>query len=161
MGEWLNYNSALIVLVLIAVMLAWFAWEHRRSWRALAVLAVIAVAVFGGYATSRHGPSDVATLAEVDALVGNGTPVVLEFLSDSCSICLASRRRVDAMEERLEGEAVVLQLNIADDAGRAAARRWSATATPTFIVFSAEGVQLHRESGFPDIDLIEATARAG
>ena len=83
MGAFINNNSAMILVGLLVAVLGWHAWDYRRSKRALAVIAAVAVVLVGGYASARHGPSDVATLAEVDRLLGAGTPVVLEVYSDN------------------------------------------------------------------------------
>ncbi len=83
MGEFLNNNSAVILIGMLLIALGWYAWDYRRSKRALAVLAAIAIVIVGGYLSVRHGPSDVATLAEVDAVLVSGAPVVLEVYSDN------------------------------------------------------------------------------
>ena len=83
MAELLNNNSALIILVLLAGVVGLFGWEHRRSKRALAVIAAIVVVLSAGYLSARNGPSDVASIAEVDAILAAGVPVVLEVYSDT------------------------------------------------------------------------------
>ncbi len=83
MGEFLNNNSAVILIGLLLIALGWYAWDYRRSKRALAVFAAVAIVIVGGYLSARHGPSDVATLAEVDAVLAAGAPVVLEVYSDN------------------------------------------------------------------------------
>lgn len=83
MGEFLNNNSAVILIGILLIALGWYAWDYRRSKRALAVFAAIAIVIVGGYLGARHGPSDVATLTEVDAVLASGAPVVLEVYSDN------------------------------------------------------------------------------
>ena len=83
MAAFVNHNSAIILLVLVAGVAAMLAWEHRRSWRALGATALVVLVLSAGYADARHGPSDVATIAEVDSTLSAGSPVVLEFYSDT------------------------------------------------------------------------------
>ncbi len=52
----------------------------------------------------------------------------------------------------------MLRLSLEDDVGRAAARRHRVGLTPTFIVFARDGSERHRQTGFPDIELLEAEA---
>ena len=59
------------------------------------------------------------------------------------------------MEVDLEGTAVLLRLNLGEDGGKQAARRLDVSFTPTFVVFSADGREHHRESGPPDIDRLK------
>jgi hypothetical protein len=83
MGEFINHNSALLIAVVFFGIMGMLAWERRRSAKALVVIAVITLVLVSGYWTSREGPSDVATIAEVDTILSAGTPVVLEFYSDT------------------------------------------------------------------------------
>ncbi|MEX2598388.1 MAG: thioredoxin family protein [Dehalococcoidia bacterium] len=72
---------------------------------------------------------------------------------------MASKPAVDGLERELDGEAVVIRMNIDEDAGWEVARRYGALVTPTFIVFSPDGAELHREYGYPDIDRLRDEAR--
>ena len=83
MGEFINHNSALLIAAAFFGIMGMFAWERRRSAKALFVIAGITLVLVGGYWTSREGPSDVATIAEVDSILSAGIPVVLEFYSDT------------------------------------------------------------------------------
>ena len=83
MGEFINHNSALFIAVAFLGIMSTFAWKRRRSAKALVVIAVVTLVLVSGYWTSREGPSDVATIAEVDGILSAGTPVVLEFYSDT------------------------------------------------------------------------------
>ena len=83
MGALLNSNSAVILVGMLLVALGWYAWDYRRSKRALAVFAAVAIVLVGGYLSARHGPSDVASLAEVDAVLAAGVPVILQVYSDN------------------------------------------------------------------------------
>ncbi len=83
MGAFINNNSAVILIGMLLIVLGWYAWDYRRSRRALAIFAAVAIVIVGGYLSARSGPSDVATLAEVDAVLAAGAPVVLEVYSDN------------------------------------------------------------------------------
>ncbi len=83
MGAFINNNSAVILIGMLLIVLAWYAWDYRRSRRALAIFAAVAIVIVGGYLSARSGPSDLATLAEVDAVLASGAPVVLEVYSDN------------------------------------------------------------------------------
>ena len=158
MWSFINNNSAAIALVIIVGVILYYAWKNRRNLKVAIALTLIALVLGAGYLSARHGPSDVATLAEVDSLVGSGQGVVVELYSDNCTICLMSKGSVDGLEARLEGDAEVVRLNLAEDVGRAAAWRYRVSSTPTFIVFAGDGSERYRQSGFPDIDRIEAEA---
>ena len=160
MGEFINNNSLWIVGVLVVGIAVMFAWEHRDSKRALAVIAAVLVVLASGYWTSRTGASDVQSIAEVDSVLALGLPVVVEVFSDSCTVCLASKRKVDALEDSLGASAVVLRIDLLEDVGKAVAQRYGVGITPTFIVFSRDGRERYRESGFPDTERLESEALA-
>ena len=158
MWSFISNNSAVIALVIIVGVIFYYAWTNRGNLKVAIALTLIALVLGAGYLSARHGPSDVATIAEVDSLVGSGQSVVVEVYSDNCTVCLISKRSVDGLESRLEGEAEVVRLNLAEDVGKAAAWRYGVSLTPTFIVFAGDGRERFRQSGFPDIDRIEAEA---
>ena len=160
MGEFINNNSVWIIGVIVFGLGALFAWDHRRSWRALAVIATVLLVLSAGYLTSRHGPSDVQTIGEADTILAAGAPVVLEVYSDSCTLCLISKRTVDGMKQDLEGQATVLRINVNEEVGREVSRRFGVGHLPTFIVFSADGRETYRESGLPDTDRLKAEVLA-
>ena len=83
MGEFINTSSAAIIGVLFVGIAALIGWGHRRNPRALAAIVIVFAVLFAGYWSARHGPSDVATLAEVDGVLAAGTPVILEYYSDT------------------------------------------------------------------------------
>ena len=154
----ISQNSATFALLIIMVMLGYYVWTNRRNRKVALALTLVVLAIGAGYLSARHGPSEAATIAEVDALLGTGQPVVLEVYSDGCAICLISKHSVDDMENRLEGEVEVVRLDVQDEVGQAAAVRYRVNITPTFIVFAADGSERFRYSGFPDTTRIEAEA---
>ena len=160
MAEFINNNSVWILGVLLYGVAAMFAWEHRRSWRPLAAIAFVLVVLTSGYWTSRTGASDVASIAEVDAVLATGVPVVLQLYSDTCTLCIVSKRSVDGMERDLEGQAIVLRVSVDEEVGRAVSRRFGLGFLPSFVVLSADGRERHRESGLPDIDRLMEEALA-
>lgn len=83
MGEFFNHNSAWIIGALVYGVAVLFAWDRRRSWRSLVAIGLVVAVLTAGYVTSRHGPSDVGSIAAVDAVLASEQPVVLEFYSDT------------------------------------------------------------------------------
>ena len=62
------------------------------------------------------------------------------------------------MEEDLAGRADVLRIDVTEPVGREVARRYGLSATPSFIVFSADGREVYRDSGPPDIERLKSEA---
>ena len=80
--------------------------------------------------------------------------------SDTCTLCIVSKRLVDGLERDLEGQATVLRVSADEDVGRAVVRRYGLGLLPTFVVFTADGRERYRESGMPDVDRLKEEALA-
>jgi thioredoxin 1 len=85
--------------------------------------------------------------AEVQASIGQGTPVLLEFQSPYCLACTAIKPVVDNLEAEYAGRLLILRVNIQSQAGRELAAVYGFQYTPTFIFFDAAGNEVWREVG--------------
>ena len=76
-------------------------------------------------------------------------------------MCLSARPVVDRLERDLEGEALVVRLNVMDTVGRDVMHAYGVTLVPTFLVFDGAGNLIFRQGGtFPNIGTIKARVRA-
>ena len=76
-------------------------------------------------------------------------------------MCLSARAVVDRLERDLEGEALVVRLNVLDAVGREVMQAYGVTLVPTFLVFDGAGNLIFRQGGtFPDVGTIKAWVRA-
>ncbi len=67
---------------------------------------------------------------------------------------------MDRLERDLQGQALVLRLNVRDAAGRDVMRAYEVYLVPTFLVFDGAGNLLFRQGGaFPDVGMIRARVR--
>lgn len=85
--------------------------------------------------------------AEVQARIGQGTPVLLEFQSPYCLACTAIKPVVDDLEEEYAGRLLILRVDVQSQAGRELAAVYGFQYTPTFIFFDAAGREIWREVG--------------
>lgn len=83
----------------------------------------------------------------VQAMIGNGTPVLLEFQSPYCIDCTVERPVVDGLENELGQKLHVIRINIQDQIGHELAPVYDFEYTPTFIFFDAKGNELWRSIG--------------
>lgn len=58
---------------------------------------------------------------------------------------------VDGLEQELEGQLLIIRLNIQESVGRELAPVYGFEYTPTFIFFDAQGNELWREVGSLDV----------
>lgn len=57
---------------------------------------------------------------------------------------------VDGIEKDLKGQVKVIKLDVQDDIGRQAARRYGVYSIPTLIVFDGDGEVRDQQIGIPD-----------
>lgn len=93
--------------------------------------------------------------AEVQARIGRGTPVLLEFQSPYCLGCTAIKPLVDDIEKQYAGRLIVLRVNIQSQAGRELAAAYGFQYTPTFIFFDAAGREIWREVGSLNLERLQ------
>jgi thioredoxin 1 len=123
----------------------------------LTILIVVALVV--AYALLRTPGDDFESLAALETEFTDGTTVI-EFYSNTCSICLASKPKVDRMERDLAGSAELLRLNVKNGPGRQLASRWGVTGVPTFVVLNDKGEAVYARAGAPDVEAILAAVKA-
>lgn len=83
MGQFVNNNSALLLLLAITGFVVLLGWDHRRSKKALAIIAGVTLVLALGYSQARIEASDIASAAAFDAAIGGGSPVVVEVFSNT------------------------------------------------------------------------------
>lgn len=121
----------------------------------LTILFVVALVV--AYLVLRTPGDAYASVAELESDLVSGRPTVIEFYSNTCSICLISKPKVDQMERDLRGTADVVRLSVKDDPGRALAQRWQVVGVPTFFVIDGEGEVIYAKAGAPNVTEIKDT----
>jgi len=94
---------------------------------------------------------NLSTLADVEARLGNGTPVVIELYSEYCLGCMAQSSAVNALAQALGERAAVLRLSIHTEVGYALWTRYNGETTPTFIILDGEGREVKRTNAVPSV----------
>ena len=113
MFAFLNQYSFVIAFVIFFIALAAFLpvkrWRMRLPIYVGAVVLALAIYIF-----LRPGDSSVSTAAEADQVLTSGEPVFVEFFSNTCAACLASKPFVDGLKSDLADDVVFMQLNVQD-----------------------------------------------
>lgn len=156
-GPWssfLNQHSYLVIALGALVAVALVSSLLRPRFRV--PLTAGGFAVFGAVFAMLHiGPGDVHAASGLEAVLGQGQPVVLEFYSNYCIACLGAKPKFDDLEREFASEAVFLRADVQSEAMRALVRRYRIDTVPTFLVFGRNGqLQLQLE-GNPGLPLTE------
>ena len=118
----------------------------------------IALAVFAYALLSTRATATSTT--EFDNLIGNEETTVLYFYSNRCPQCLVAKPIVESIEGELADEATFLKINVFDEVGRQAVRRFGVTATPTMVVINQCNEMVAFHQGLPGYNKIVDAARA-
>lgn len=146
MLEFFNHHSAYIVIpgfiVAMIVMLPIKSWSKRIPIYSAAVIIALAV-VFA----LQPGDSTVTSADEAQTVITSGSPVFVEFFSNSCTACLASQPIVKSLEDEISDDVQILKLNVQDSLASQLIRDYRAYLTPTFVVIGRDGEIVWRQSG--------------
>ena len=112
------------------------------------------------YFTARGSVNQVENISELKILLSSGKPVVVQIFSDYWLECLTVKSEVDRLEEDLDGQALVLRLNISDQVGKDFRKEYNLDLVPSFLVFDKYGNESFRKKlripeAFEELELIE------
>lgn len=146
MLEFFNYYSAFltipgIIILLIALL------PIKRKRKQIYICSIAAIVGLSVVLILRPGDSNVATEAEAQVVITSGSPVFVEFFSNSCTACLASQPIVRSLEGELDDDVQILKLNVMDSMASQMIRDYRAYLTPTFVVIGRDGEIVWRQSG--------------
>lgn len=146
MLEFFNYYSAFltipgIIILLIALL------PIKRKRKQIYICSITAIVGLSVVLILRPGDSNVATEAEAQVVITSGSPVFVEFFSNSCTACLASQPIVRSLEGELDDDVQILKLNVMDSMASQMIRDYRAYLTPTFVVIGRDGEIVWRQSG--------------
>lgn len=146
MFEIINQYSAVIAIP--GFLVAMFALLPVRSWRRrIPLYSGVAIAGIVAILVLQPGESSVASESEARSVIVSGSPVFVEFFSNTCAVCLASEPIVRGLEGEVGGEVQFLKLNVQDPIAHQLICDYRAYITPTFLVIGRDGEVIWRQGG--------------
>ncbi len=124
----------------------------------LTVAIVLALAI--AYIVLRTPGDRFGSMADLESQLASGRPTVVELYSNTCSICLVSKPKVDQLERDIASQAELLRLNVKSGPGQELASRWQVSGVPTFFVLNGQGDTVYRRAGAPDVAAIKESVAA-
>jgi thiol-disulfide isomerase/thioredoxin len=132
-------------------------WQFLKE-DGLTIAIVLALAI--AYVVLRTPGDQFDSLTALETQLATGRPTVVEFYSNTCSICLISKPKVDQLERDLGARADVLRLNVKDGVGQELAYQWRVSGVPTFFVLDGQGQMVYRRAGAPEVEEITEVVAA-
>ena len=157
MFDGIQYYSVVWVALALMVVVGFILFRNKPRLPEVAAFLGIFIALAALYFYLRPVQTElVGEAAEVQTMIGQGVPVLLEFQSPYCVACITLKPTIDAIEEEFSGRLIVLRINVQEQVGMQLAPVYRFQYTPTFIFFSADGQERWRVIGSFD----EARLRA-
>lgn len=148
MFEGSQYYSAVWVALVLFLLVGFLLFRNKPRLPEIAAFAVVFVGIAVLYFYFRPVQTELmGEAAEVQAMIGQGKPVLLEFQSPYCIACIAIKPTIDALEEEFAGQLIVLRINAQEQAGMQLAPVYGFQYTPTFVFFDADGNESWRLIG--------------
>lgn len=121
---------------------------NKPKWNDYIAFAVIVLALITAWGIVHPRQTELRMGAqEVKEMIGAGTPVLLEFQSPYCVVCISIKPSVDELEKELGNKIHIIRLNIQDEVGMDLIRIYGFQFTPTFIYFDENGTEQWRLIG--------------
>jgi thioredoxin 1 len=145
MFDGLQYYSLVWVALGLMVIVGLVLFRNKPRIPEVAAFLVIFIGLTALYFYIRPVQTElVGEAAEVQAMIGQGVPVLLEFQSPYCVACVAIKPTIDAIEQEYSGRLIVLRINVQEQVGMQLAPIYQFQYTPTFIYFAADGSEQWR-----------------
>jgi thioredoxin 1 len=148
MDEIYNHYSFLWIALGLTIVAGLVLLTNKPRLRDFISFGVIVTGIFVSWLILHPHPSALMSDAKaMQATIGAGTPVLLEFQSPYCIDCTVEKPIVDDLENEFKQKLHVIRINIQDQIGRELGPVYNFEYTPTFIYFDAKGSELWRTIG--------------
>ena len=148
MDEIFNHYSFLWIALGLTIVTGLVLLTNKPKFRDYLAFGVIVAGLFVSWLVLHpHQTPIIGDAKAVQAMIGGGVPVLLEFQSPYCIDCTAERPIVDALENELGPKLHIIRINIQDQVGHELAPVYDFEYTPTYIFFDAQGNELWRTIG--------------
>ena len=108
-----------------------------------------------GIFQKRHKPAQLGSSNELEQLLTEGKPVLLDFMKYGCQPCQVMDGIVNEVADEFQGSAIVVKANL--DKVPDLFSKFKVRSTPTFVLLTPRGNGLHqrwRQSGLVKKDVI-------
>jgi thiol-disulfide isomerase/thioredoxin len=148
MDEIYNHYSFLWIALGLTIVAGLVLLTNKPKFRDYLSFSVIAAGLFVSWLILHpHQTALMKDARSVQAVIGGGTPVLLEFQSPYCIDCTAEKPIVDGLENDLGPKLHVIRINIQDQIGHELAPVYNFEYTPTYIFFDVNGNEVWRSIG--------------
>jgi thiol-disulfide isomerase/thioredoxin len=148
MDEIYNHYSFLWVALALTIVAGLVLLTNKPKLKDFISFGVIVAGLFVSWLILH--PQQTALMNDakaVQAMIGDGIPVLLEFQSPYCIDCSVEKPIVDGLENELGQKLHIIRINVQDQIGRELGPVYQFEYTPTFIFFDAKGNELWRTVG--------------
>ena len=158
MNEFLNFNSALLILILIVVVPIVFFLKNPRSKKNALLVLVLAVSISGVYSLLNTNDSSISSINQLEVAIEKNKPSVVYLYSDNWVICLSAKFVVDDLEADFDQKnQLFFRFNVRSKEGIRVFRDYEILGTPTILILDGSGKIMYKSYGFPKKNEILST----
>ncbi len=146
--------SFIIVALGLAIVAGFILLTNKPKWNDYLAFGVIMASLITAWIILHPRQTPLMEDAKsVQAMIGAGTPVLLEFQSPYCITCTQIKPMVDQLEEELNNGTTIgapihiIRINLQEQVGMELAPVYNFVFTPTFIFFDSQGNEVWRMIG--------------
>jgi len=153
----LNQNSYVLIAALVLMVIGYFVatFGNVTSWIGWLLAALLLLAI---HLVLRPGKGSLLSPAELEQLVGSGSPVVLELYSSYCLVCMAAKPVLDGIEKQVGQRVRFVRMDVATPNGRRVAAEVGLDLVPLVVGFDAQGSERWRTQRVNRGDLLRRIA---
>lgn len=156
MDEIIWQYSYLWIAAALTIMAGLVLLTRNPGWRDALAFGVIAAGLVSAWLILHPRQTPLLPGAkEVQAMIGQGTPVLLEFQSPYCIYCTMAEPIVNSLEKDMGNRLHVIHVDVQGRIGRDLASVYDFEYTPTFIFFNADGREMWRQIGGIDVKHVQ------
>jgi len=114
----------------------------------------VGLVLFSGFFVFRPGAATVDTVDELDHLLDNNRPTLLQFYSNYCIGCMSVESELEELELDISTTHDILRVDIHTDFGREIREVLGVSYTPEFVLYDPTGQEIWRGHELPPVDLL-------
>jgi thiol-disulfide isomerase/thioredoxin len=153
--SYLYLSGLLLILIVGGVAIRSYRKQGRLVWKFISTIAAsLAVLTVMGFFALRPGSASVDSVAEVQQIIQNDRPTVIQFFSNYCIGCMSVESQFDAMATQISSTTDVLRVDIHTDFGRELREALDFSYTPEFILYDINGDEVWRGHQLPPENLL-------
>ncbi len=134
MFHWINHNSLYIITFLFPIILSIIFYNYFSKNKLIFLSVFLLLLVISITTKILIEPGNKTNSLEINSILSNEKPMVIEFYSPNCMGCVISEKSFLDFQKSYPERFTTFQINISDKNYSDLVRKYEITSTPTFVL---------------------------